>query len=220
MAPTSRNKPARSGPGRGTPRSRTTARPEKRIGSGRANTRRLGPQEPETEVPEPATTPQLPAASKAMSLTWRLLVVAVVLALIVVSLAQSLRVYFEQAGDIAELRSEIQHSRELNADLQDQIERWEDPDYVEALARERLGWVMPGETGYQVIGADGEALTADEQAFQDQDQTLDGPWFERMWTSIALADKPAEQATDSKNQSSDEVPIIEPDATPSAEETP
>ena len=33
-----------------------------------------------------------------------------------------------------------------------------DPDYVRTQARERLGWVVPGETGYRVVGADGKPL--------------------------------------------------------------
>lgn len=113
-----------------------------------------------------------------------------VVAAIAVSLAQSLRVYFVQAEQIAELRAEIQQSREEIADLEDQINRWQDPDYVRAVARERLGWVMPGETGYRVIGVDGEVLGGDGNVLGEEE--LSGVWWERMWGSVALADRPVE----------------------------
>lgn len=214
MAQTPRNKPTSSGPGRGTPRSRTAARPGERNATRRTSTRRVTPQEQQddrAQSPNGATA----APNRAVSLTWRFLIVGVVLAMIAISMAQSLRVYFAQAQEIADLRAQIQASREQNAGLQDQLERWHDPDYVRAMARERLGWVMPGETGYRVIGADGEPLTGQEDVLGAEDQTADGPWFERMWGSVALADHPVE------NEVADD-PADEPapTQTPSDEETP
>ena len=51
--------------------------------------------------------------------------------------------------------------------------------------------VMPGEIGYRVIDADGnplEGATMDEPAPE-----LQGEWYEKMWTSVKLADTPAEE---------------------------
>ncbi len=42
------------------------------------------------------------------------------------------------------------------AELQDIEQRWNDPAFIRNQARERFGWVMPGEVGYRVIGLDGE----------------------------------------------------------------
>lgn len=186
MASSPRSKPTNSGPGRGTPRSRTTARPGER-----ARPRSLSPAPSNPEEPEIPTSPAPAPRSRAISVTWRLLVVAVVAAAIAVSLAQSLRVYFAQAEEIAELRAEIQARHDEIADLEDQINRWQDPDYVRAMARERLGWVMPGETGYRVIGVDGEILGGEDDILGPDE--LPGTWWEQMWGSVALADRPIEE---------------------------
>lgn len=117
-------------------------------------------------------------------------------AAIAVSLGQSLRVYFAQAEQIAELRVEIQQRHDEIADLEDQINRWQDPDYVRAMARERLGWVMPGETGYRVIGVDGEALGESDLLGTAE---VSGMWWEKMWGSVAVADRPVEDEESSES---------------------
>lgn len=190
MAKTPRSTPTRSGPGRGTPRSRTAARPGERSGAHRSRPRTVDPAPEGAARGEVGTLPVAPQRSRAIGVTWRLLVLAVVVAAIAVSLAQSLRVYFVQAEEIAQLHAEIQARQDEIADLEDQIERWQDPDYVRAMARERLGWVMPGETGYRVIGADGEALGGEHDILGADE--IPGTWWERMWGSVTLADQPVE----------------------------
>lgn len=203
MATSPRSKPTNSGPGRGTPRARTTARPGER-----ARPRALDPTPTDTESPVTPSSPTPPSRSRAISVTWRLLVVAVVAAAIAVSLAQSLRVYFAQAEEIAELRAEIQARHDEIADLEDQISRWQDPDYVRAMARERLGWVMPGETGYRVIGVDGEILGGEHDVLGPDE--LPGTWWEQMWGTVALADRPVEDEDADENEPGD---VTEPPAT-------
>lgn len=104
-------------------------------------------------------------------------------------LAQSLRIYFVQSAEIARTREEIAHSKELIAKQKDELARWEDPEYVRSQARVRLGWVMPGEIGYRVIGADGKPIDGSESVAQSAEETA-GPWFDRMWTSVKVADEP------------------------------
>ena len=91
-------------------------------------------------------------------MTWRLLILGVVMAALAVTLAQSLRVYFAQAQETAMLREQIAQRQQEISTLEDQLARWKDPAFVKAEARSRLGWVMPGETGYRVIGADGKPI--------------------------------------------------------------
>ena len=104
-------------------------------------------------------------------------------------LAQSLRIYFVQAGQLAEVRAEIAATQAEIADQLDQLERWQDPEYVRSQARVRLGWVMPGEVGYRVIGADGRPVDGSETVGEAEDE-ITGEWYERMWTTVALADEP------------------------------
>ena len=186
MAGTPRRKPTSNGPGRGSPRSRTAARPGERTSTGRVR-------------PRPVDVDEVPAASedrargrsseRALSMTWRLLILGVVIAALAVTLAQSLRVYFAQSQEIAALRTRIESSKQEIADLEDQLARWQDPAFVKAEARERLGWVLPGETGYRVIGADGQPLGGNSTVLSSEHPS-GGQWWENLWGSVKVADAP------------------------------
>ena len=92
------------------------------------------------------------------NLTGRAAVVLLVLGALVVSYAQSLRVWFDQHQQITGLQKEIADREQRVGELEDEIARWDDEAFVRAQARQRLGWVMPGEVGYRVIGADGKPV--------------------------------------------------------------
>jgi cell division protein FtsB len=133
------------------------------------------------------------------NLTARALALVVVVLVLTISYATSLRIYFAQAHEIASTKAEIVERQAAIADLQGQIARWNDPAYVAAQARERLGWLVPGETGYTVVGADGKplggGLTLDSPAVEDPGQRP-SMWWDRMWGSVKAADKPAVKKAD------------------------
>ncbi len=114
------------------------------------------------------------------------------MAALAVTLAQSLRVYFAQAQETAMLREQIAQRQQEISTLEDQLARWKDPAFVKAEARSRLGWVMPGETGYRVIGADGKPIGGDSTALAPN-KPSSGMWWQQMWGSVAVADAPAEE---------------------------
>ncbi|MCC2593587.1 septum formation initiator family protein [Tessaracoccus sp. OS52] len=217
MARVSRNKPTSTGPGSGSPRSRTAARPGERAASQRSRTRAVAPPEPEDDAA--AAAPPRAMASRALGLTWRLLVLGVVVAAIAVTLAQSLRVYFVQTDQIAELRAEIEGRQAQIDELEDQLSRWEDPAFVEAQARERLGWVFPGEVGYRVIGPDGEPIGGESDVL-GVDETEEPPalWWEKMWGSVAVADQPLPEPTAEPEPSADVTIGVSPQPSPSSTE--
>ncbi len=162
-----------------------------------------------SDKPTPA-----PRAQRAITATWRLLVLLAVIAAIGLVLAHSLRVYFVQRAEIADLKVQIAQEQSNIADLNDQLERWNDPEYVRAIARERLGWVMPGEVGYHVLGADGKPLDgATIDGGEDEDA---GTWWERMWGSVQVADQLAEE--ESTAEAPDPDRTIEPSPAPSPED--
>lgn len=155
----------------------------------------------------------VPRAQRALSATWRLAVLLVVTAGLALVLAHSLRVYFAQSQEIAAVRADIAAKQERIADLEDKLNRWNDPEYVRSVARVRLGWVMPGEVGYRVIGADGQPL--DGATIEDAPGPGEtGLWWERMWGSVAVADQPVPEPSAS--------PAADPDRTvaPSPAPTP
>ena len=155
-----------------------------------------------------------PRAQRAITATWRLLVLLAVIAAIGLVLAHSLRVYFVQRAEIADLKVQIAQEQANIADLNDQLERWNDPEYVRAIARERLGWVVPGEVGYHVLGADGKPLDgATIDAGEDENT---GTWWERMWGSVQVADQLAEE--ESTAEAPDPDRTIEPSPAPTSED--
>lgn len=219
MARVSRNKPTSTGPGSGSPRSRTAARPGERAAGQRSRTRAVDPRgTASAESPTSPATPPRVAASRALGVTWRLLLLGVVVAVIAVTLAQSLRVYFAQAEQIAELRAEIETTRAEIDDLEDRLARWEDPAYVEAQARERLGWVFPGEIGYRVIGPDGEPIGGDSDVLATDEETAPGLWWEKMWGSVATADQPVAEPEADPTPSDDVTVGVSPEPSPSKSE--
>ena len=83
-------------------------------------------------------------------------VILVVLAVLVVSYASSMKAYLEQRNEINDLRGQIVQSTKDIGALEREKKRWGDKAYVATLARERFGWVLPGEIAYQVIDRDGK----------------------------------------------------------------
>ncbi|MFT3888974.1 MAG: septum formation initiator family protein [Arachnia sp.] len=139
-----------------------------------------------------------PRAQRAMTATWRLVVLLVVIAGIAVVLANSLRVYFSQAEELATVKAQIAAEKDAIADLSDQLERWNDPAYVRSVARSRLGWVMPGEVGYRVLGADGKPLEGAALELEPEEEPK--LWWEKMWGSVQVADAPAEEEAETPKE--------------------
>ncbi len=83
----------------------------------------------------------------------------------------------------------------LNIDeLEREKARWDDPAFVRAQARERFGWVLPGEIGFQVIDEDGNALGHDDSLSDSVDaQDEETPqWWQAAWDSVEAAGNPEE----------------------------
>lgn len=117
-----------------------------------------------------------------------LLTLAVVCALV---LAPPLRLYIQQQQDIAALRTEIEQREYDVAALETEVGLWDDEAYVAAQARERLNFVMPGETGYVVpdpepsVDADDPATPGiDVEGVTRPDAPPAGTWYDRLWTSV------------------------------------
>lgn len=118
------------------------------------------------------------------ALTGRAAILILVLAALVVTLAIPLRAWLAQRSEIAALESDVAGARERVAELQAQLEDWEDPAFVVAQARSRLHFVFPGEVGYVVLGEDDRPIMA-----SDAPTSEDGAWYSRLWESAVQADR-------------------------------
>jgi len=124
---------------------------------------------------------------------------ATVLVLIVgalVVLAPSLRVLVEQQREIAALELRVAEQQAVVDELETDIDRWQDPAYIEAQARDRLLYVYPGDITYLIVD---DGLTAegdDSLLISDEIQATRIDWTRALLSSIVtagLTDLPAEQ---------------------------
>lgn len=125
------------------------------------------------------------APARRSPLTGRAAVLALVLAALVLSSVVPMRAYFSQRADLAELRARTAGQEQRVAELEAQKRKWKDPAYVEAQARSRLHFVMPGEVGYVVLD-DSEAPVTRKKAVVAAEK----PWFSTLWGSVEQAGAP------------------------------
>ncbi|GAB3192456.1 FtsB family cell division protein [Nesterenkonia suensis] len=129
------------------------------------------------------TTASARTAVPERTLSGRLIVMTLVALVVVSFLVPTVRTYFQQRGEIAELEAGIAEEQERQDELESQINRWDDPEYVRQQARERVNLVMPGERRYHVIGdLSGEESTPENQ--EDQEVRTDLPWADALWDSL------------------------------------
>ena len=139
-----------------------------------------------------AAVPPPRAGSRRPRFTGRAAILVLVLAVLAVSYASSMRAYLQQRAHIQELKTQIAQ-REANIDdLEREKRRWRDPAYVQAQARERFGYLMPGETLYVVLDENGDPLESqtsltDPATVTDRTPTA---WWTSEWKSVQLAGVP------------------------------
>lgn len=91
-------------------------------------------------------------------------------------------------------------------ELENDIKRWDDKAYVTAQARERLGFVFPGETAVHVLHP--EAVTGSEDSKSDSSSSSESnkkvlPWYSELAYSFKKADEPVSQSKDDSSGGSD-----------------
>ncbi|MBD0840852.1 MULTISPECIES: FtsB family cell division protein [unclassified Streptomyces] len=115
-------------------------------------------------------------------LTGRAALLALVVCTLVVALAYPIRQYVAQRAEIADLQREKRQARERVEELRDQKARWQDDAYAEQRIRERLHYVMPGETGYVVIDPDAVRQSRTDLGAADR------PWYANVWDGVDKSD--------------------------------
>lgn len=120
-------------------------------------------------------------------------VLVVVVAVLVVSYASSLKAYLQQRHDIEALKSQIAQRETAIGKLQEQKDRWRDPAYIAQQAREHFNYVMPGQTAYVALGPDGRPIKPSGRL--SDPGTVGAPakptaWWSDVWSSDLLAGHP------------------------------
>jgi cell division protein FtsL len=125
------------------------------------------------------------------------MVLVLVLSVLVISYASSMKAYFQQHSQIQQLRSQIADSQTSIARLQQEKAEWGQPAYVREQARARFGYLMPGQTSYVVIGDDGKPIAAQSTLSDPRTSRSTTPtaWWTREWRSVQLAGNPPSAAS-------------------------
>jgi hypothetical protein len=121
-----------------------------------------------------------------------------VLALLMMSYASSMRAYLQQRSHIAELRASIARNQVAVDRLNREKKRWHDPAYVQSVAHQRFGWVLPGEIGFQVLDDNGKPMDHTDSlsapsSVADRTRPL---WWQSAWGSVIAAGKPVADRND------------------------
>jgi cell division protein FtsB len=119
-------------------------------------------------------------------LTGRAVVLILVTAALVMSLAFPVREYLAQRAAIAAAQEREAMLKNRVDALQGEVSKWSDDSFVERQARERLHYVYPGETGLVLLTPEDV-----EKARKPQIRVPTEPevaWFDTLWGSLQEAD--------------------------------
>jgi cell division protein DivIC len=100
------------------------------------------------------------------------------------TIAGPVRTYFAQRTEMKQLAASEAALRQQIADLESQKANLARPEYIAAQARERLGFVMPGDIPFQVQLPPGAAVTPAAGPQAAPARSTD-PWYTSLWHTIA-----------------------------------
>lgn len=187
---------SRPGKGGGRPRGASPIRREPRAIEARpapeaAPVVDLEAEDDESVVVEPIRRSIVDAAEQQSeqrlgSAARRAAILAAVVCVLTLTIAGPVRTFFAQRTEMRQLAETEAHLRAQIAELEQQKVKLADPVFIAAQARERLGFVMPGDIPYQVQLPPGDVPTAApgaEVAAPPSGQ----PWYTSLWHTIADA---------------------------------
>ncbi len=114
----------------------------------------------------------------------RAAILAVVVCVLTLTIAGPVRTYFAQRTEMKQLAASEAALRTQIAELEGQKAKLADPVYIAAQARERLGFVKPGDIPYQVQLPPGAVVQPDAGP-QVQAAPNSDPWYTSLWHTIA-----------------------------------
>jgi cell division protein FtsB len=117
----------------------------------------------------------------------RAAILAAVVCVLTLTIAGPVRTYFAQRTEMKQLKASEEQLRAQIAELEQQKVKLADPVYIAAQARERLGFVMPGDTPFQVQLPPDAVVTDDPTLPEVPGSTVPAgqPWYTSLWHTIA-----------------------------------
>jgi cell division protein FtsB len=123
-------------------------------------------------------------------ITGRALILGAVLVLLVVLLAAPLHRFLTARSALAQSVSARDNGQRDLKQLQQLNAQLSDPAYIEAQARSRLQYAMPGDTVYQVVEPGQQSGINTSEGKSTGSTTIAGnTWNQRLWGSLESADR-------------------------------
>ena len=128
--------------------------------------------------------------------------------IVIIGLMQQVSTFHDYALNLSELNGLKKQEATLEAqkqDLENDIARWDDKAYVTAQARERLGFVFPGEVSVRVehpeaVTGSTTSKSSGTSSAQDEQTTL--PWYKELAYAFQQADTPSRSSSSSSGSGS------------------
>ncbi len=114
----------------------------------------------------------------------RAAIMAALVCVLTLTIAGPVRTYFGQRTEMKQLAASEAALRKQIAELESQKAKLADPVFIAAQARERLGFVKPGDIPYQVQLPPG-AFPEPGKESQPQSTRSSDPWYTALWHTIA-----------------------------------
>lgn len=191
MPEAKRPDPKRRSPA-GRPRGTAPARRQPRATETRSAAEAVPNKKPEDAKPKETIRESIAASAEEQSeqrfgsAARRAAILAAVICVLTLTIAGPVRTYFAQRTEMKQLKATEEQLRAQIAGLEEQKVKLADPVFIAAQARERLGFVMPGDIPYQVqlpANAAVPGIPGGEPARVNPDE----PWYTALWHTIADA---------------------------------
>jgi cell division protein FtsB len=150
---------------------------------------RREPREPKA-VPEAVTESIVASVERRSeqrlgSTARRAAILAAVVCVLTLTIAGPVRTYFAQRTEMHQLAVSEGQLRTQIAELEQQKAKLADPVFIAAQARERLGFVMPGDIPYQVQLPNVAGQPERETSSGTAESRPNEPWYTSLWRTIA-----------------------------------
>lgn len=110
-----------------------------------------------------------------------------------VEFISTVRNYALSLAELHSLQREENDLRNQKRSLDNDIDRWKDKAYITAQARDRLGFIFPGEQAVRVEHPEAVTGNAPDEFSKDNNETKNHPalpWYSDLLYAIHKADKP------------------------------
>jgi cell division protein FtsB len=143
---------------------------------------------------EDAKRQEVVAAKRRLRIGFQVVLLVAIGLMVFTLIFPTLRLYMAQQEQRQQLREQVAAAAHENEELEASLKRWDDPAYVKAQARERLGFAMPGDRTYRVSDPENAPTpavppppTAAPTHLGVEEAADQAPWYAKLWESAVVA---------------------------------